>query len=134
MLGSPVENATIGDWNNSIHTGGFSGSNSPNWDPTIYTYDEATRGLGNSYDSGYVATTDTADTLFTTLGYMVWVTSAPVTVDVVGPLNQGTNVTTGTLSHNVGGVGTSEDGWHLRSNPYASPVLWTEVTKVREKQ
>ena len=127
MLGSPVAGATIANWDSSIATAGFTGSDVPSGQKTIYTYNEAVR-TGGGYSTGYVGATNVTNALTSTLGYFVYVSVAPTTVRLVGTLTQGDGKTTGTMSYMNTGNG-AEDGWHLRSNPYASPVTWANVTK-----
>lgn len=127
MLGSPVTGATIAHWQNGIFTSGFTGATNPAGTPSIYTYNEASR--TGSYTTGYVGATNVTNALTPTLGFMVYLQNSPGTVEVVGPIGQGNSNNTGPLTHTVGSVGTAEDGWHLRSNPYPSPVLWTDVTR-----
>ncbi|MEQ8324232.1 MAG: PKD domain-containing protein [Vicingaceae bacterium] len=128
MLGSPTTNGTIAQWADDIWTGGFPGAQSVGAGVSIFTYDESiTARINGDYGDGYVGATNATNPLTPTLGFMVYLLTSPGTVEVVGPINQGNNIGTGGLSNNVGSVGTAEDGWHLRSNPYPSPVLWTDV-------
>jgi len=129
MLGSPVTGSTLADWNNELYMSGFTGTNSPGGAVSVYRYDENSILSGQTYETGYVAATNTSNALNSSEGWMVWATGSPFTIDVIGPLTTG-QVQTGTLSYNSVISGTQDKkGWHLRSNPYASPVSWNNVSK-----
>ncbi|MEQ8324531.1 MAG: PKD domain-containing protein [Vicingaceae bacterium] len=126
MLGSPVTGATLDDWNQEIITAGFPGSNRPTWKyGSVYTYDETAR--TGSYTTGYQPATNVTNSVTPGQGWYVYLFNAPKTIDVSGPLHQG-SLGTGTLSHTSTGP-TAEQGWHLVANPYASPILWSDVNK-----
>ncbi len=129
MIGSPVSGSTLADWNSELYMGGFPGSNNPGWGPTVYKYDVDSVPVGGDYSLGYVAPSSISDALNPSEGWLVWLGSSPQTADVTGPLNTGT-IATGTLNYTSNPTGgPSKRGWHLRSNPYASPVRWSNVTK-----
>ncbi len=139
LIGSPVQagNATIAEWNDSIPMSGFTGTEDATSSfVSVYTYDESTRGSGGSIDSGYVEATNVTNDLGNSVGHFVYIAAGtsnggtstlPATIQVSGPLNTG-SVGTGSLSFT--GQGASADrGWHMRANPYASPVEWSQVTR-----
>lgn len=127
MLGSPVTGSTLADWNTEITMAGFTGSNFPNWQfGSVYSYSESGRN-GSGYTSGYQGATNVTNALNPGEGWYVYLFSDPITADLTGPLQQGT-IGTGSLSFTAIGA-TAEQGWHLVANPYASPILWSDVAK-----
>ena len=133
LLASPVTGSTLADWNNELPMSGFTGSDEPaNPWTSVYYYDETTRAPSNLADSGYVAATNTTQSLVPGEGWFVYFDEVKAggtanTMDVTGPLQTGTvNLN---LGHSFGlpSPGTN-GGWHLQGNPYASPVDWSLVT------
>ena len=126
FLSSPVQNATISDWNSDFITSGFPGSDYPSFPFTsIYRYDESVSGIK---DNGFVAPSGLSETLIPGRGFTVYsgdtsTGTQPFTIDVTGSVGTG-NVTipvsfTDDLSQPL-----SEDGWNLVGNPYASSIDW----------
>lgn len=122
FFSSAVQGATIGDYQDDFVTAGYPGSPFPNFGwVSIYNYDE-TLGAG----LGYVPISSSAQVIQSGEGLMVWsgdtiTGTQPFTVDLQGVPNQGdidmpiTFTSTGA---------TTEDGWNLVGNPYASTIDW----------
>jgi hypothetical protein len=124
FLSSPVANNTLADWSEDFVTSGFPGSHYPSFPFTsIYGYNESTFG---TKENGYSPPTSNTQALETGTGYWVWcgdqlTGTGPFTVDVNGTLHQG-NVNL-PMSYTAS-AGSSEDGWNLVGNPYASVIDW----------
>lgn len=129
FLTSPVQGSTIADWNDDFITSGFIGSDFPDWPsaaspwPSIYYYDETVAG---GLDDGYVAVSNTTNTISTGEGLWVWsgdtiTGTQPFTIDVTGPPNAGdislpvTYTSTGSPLN---------DGWSMVGNPYPCTIDW----------
>jgi rhamnogalacturonan endolyase len=93
--------------------------------PSVFGYDES-RVLTSpatsmsAFDKGWVVPTGSA-AMELARGYSVNI-DASQTVDFVGTLNNGT------ISQTLGTTGGPDGGWHLRGNPYPSPLDWSKVT------
>ena len=127
MLGSPMTNTTISDLDDDIITAGFTGSDYPSADTSIYWYKEiATKGSAD-WSQGYVGVDNVTNSMPNERGYFVWVSTSPTTIDFTGTLKTGDF--TGTFMTNQGGATPSSTnrGWNLMSNPYQSPVIWSNV-------
>ncbi|WP_460502592.1 DUF4394 domain-containing protein, partial [Hymenobacter agri] len=129
---SPVANTTVAD----LSTSNYSPVVNPLYNtvgssatpfPTVFSYDETrVTTSGNpgtlDFDKGYVSPNTVGDPLQATLGYTVNIASTE-TVDFVGTLNNGpltaSNLTRGTQA---------TSGYHLRGNPYPSPLDWQLMT------
>ncbi len=131
FLTSPVSGATIADFNDDFSTTGFPGSDYPSYPsaantwPSIYFYDETMSGVE---DSGFVAVTDTNNTLSVGQGIWAWVwagnttnVTQPFTLDLEGPANTGPVELPITYT-NTGSI--SDDGWNMVGNPYPSAIDW----------
>ena len=128
---SPVAATTVAD----LSTTGFAPVVNPAYNtvgntvtpfPTVFGYSETrvnTSGSAGSFDfdKGFFSPTGTSDMLEPTRGYTVNI-PAQANVDFVGTLNNG-NLTAGNLTRG----GQTESGWHLRGNPYPSPLNWSSV-------
>jgi len=128
-MGSAVQGADIGQFNDDFVTAGYPGSWFPNFGwVSAYNYDE-TLGAG----LGYLECTGATQVIGVGEGWQVWcgdtiTGTQPFTFDLKGVPNQGdidfpvTYTNTGTVT---------EDGFNLISNPYASTIDWddTEWTK-----
>lgn len=136
LFGSPVQNATVADWNDDFYTAGFPGSNYPNfysggvlW-PSVRWYDETVSGGVNS---GLVGVTGTSHGLQPGRGFAVWSGDAlggtnAFTVDVAGPPTIAQSPLQLPMSWtNTGNA--AADGWNLVSNPLPSPINFTTISR-----
>ncbi|MFT6323011.1 MAG: hypothetical protein ACJAWO_000557 [Halieaceae bacterium] len=138
FLTSPVSGTTIADFNDDFSTTGFPGSNYPTYPSaanpwtSIFYYDETISGVE---DSGFVAVTDTNNTVSAGQGIWAWVWAGnstngtqPFTLDLEGPVNTGT-IDLPISYTNTGSV--NDDGWNMVGNPYPSAIDWDSpgVTK-----
>ncbi|MBD2770030.1 DUF4394 domain-containing protein [Hymenobacter sp. BT664] len=94
--------------------------------PNVYGYNESrVTTSGNSasqnFDQGFYSPNATSDALEVTRGYTVNI-SGQATVDFVGTLNNGTLPVTSLTRGSQ-----TESGWHLRGNPYPSPLDWASL-------
>jgi rhamnogalacturonan endolyase len=129
---APVSNTTIAD----LATPGFTPTLTPAYNtsaspaavtpfPTVFGYDES-RVLTSpatslsAFDKGWVVPTSNA-AMELARGYSVNI-AASQTVDFVGTLNNGP------ISQPLSTSGGPDGGWHLRGNPYPSPLDWSKVT------
>jgi hypothetical protein len=127
----PVSGSTVGDLATPGFTpvvnAGFNGLPTPNNIspfPTVYGYDQArvsTNGLSGTrdFDRGYFSPAALNSSLNVTQGYTVNINAA-AKVDFVGDLSNGPLT--------AGGLGRGnlpQSGWHLRGNPYPSPLDWS---------
>ena len=125
---APVTNTTVSD----LTTAGFTPVVNPNYNtlgntvrpfPNVFDYDETrVTTSGNpapqDFDKGFRSPTSTSDPLEVTRGYTVNISAAAL-VDFVGTLNNGA-LTAGGLTRGS----QAESGYHLRGNPYPSPLDW----------
>lgn len=132
---APVSGSTVAD----LATSGFSPVVNPTYNtaavpaavtpfPTVFGYDETrVTTSGNpapqDFDRGFFSPNATTDPLTVGRGYTVNI-PASQTVDFVGTLNNGT-YTAGNLTRGT----QPESGWHLRGNPYPSPIDWELVVR-----
>jgi hypothetical protein len=97
--------------------------------PTIFKYNEA-RVITNvpangsrDFDRGYEVPASTAEALETARGYTVNI-SASALVDFTGTANDGTTpISVSGLTRG----GLPQSGWHLRGNPFPSPLDWQRM-------
>ena len=121
-LGNPIPGKTLADWNSTLITTGFPGSDFPaNSFVNIRTYDESVAGLLNE---GFVAPSSVNDPLEDTFGYLVFMTAGNQFVSLSGDIQQGSK--TVPLTYTSTGVALN-DGWELVTNIYPSEVDWEEV-------
>ncbi|MET4074165.1 DUF4394 domain-containing protein [Hymenobacter sp. UYCo722] len=130
---APVTGSTVAD----LTTPGFTPVVNPAYNtqgntvtpfPTVFGYDESrVNTSGNpspqDFDKGFFSPNTLGDALEVTRGYTVNIASTQ-TVDFTGTLNNGT-YTTGSLSRGS----QQESGFHLRGNPYPSPIDWDFVVR-----
>ncbi|AII53413.1 DUF4394 domain-containing protein [Hymenobacter sp. APR13] len=132
---APVTGSTVAD----LGTSGFSPVVNPAYNtaavpsavtpfPTVFGYDETrVTTSGNpapqDFDRGFFSPNGTGDALAVGRGYTVNIPAAQ-TVDFVGTLNNGT-YTAGGLTRGT----QPESGYHLRGNPYPSPIDWELVVR-----
>jgi len=94
--------------------------------PNVFGYEQArvttNTGVGtNDFDRGYFSPASLSDALEVTRGYTVNI-SAAATVDFVGTLGNGLRTASG-----LGRGNLPQSGWHLRGNPYPSPLDWQVI-------
>lgn len=141
LFGSPVQNATVADWNDDFYTAGFPGSNYPNffsggvlW-PSVRWYDETMTGGANA---GLVGVSGTNHALQPGRGFAVWSGDAlggtnAFTVDVAGPPTIAQSPMQLPMSWtNTGNA--AADGWNLVSNPLPSPINFTTISRGADVQ
>ncbi|MBK9477372.1 MAG: PKD domain-containing protein [Bacteroidetes bacterium] len=130
LLGSPLQNTVIEDWDDNLVTSGFPGSDgSAAGFISIYNYDET---VGGTLDnpSAYLAATNSTNTTPIGKGFWIWLADDLVSfsgraIDVVGP------PMIGSVNLNVSytnSAGISNDGWNLISNPYCSTIDWNDLS------
>jgi hypothetical protein len=129
---SPVSGNTVAD----LQTTGFAPIVNPAYNnaaepglvtpfPNVFAYDETrvttNTGVGTSdFDRGYFSPASTGDAMGTAQGYTVNI-NASALIDFTGTANNGltpinvTGLTRGALP---------QSGWHLRGNPFPSPLNW----------
>ena len=129
---SPVANSNVND----LSTAGFTPQVNPFYNtvgasvtpfPTVFSYDETrVTTSGNpspqDFDKGYLSPTALGDPLVRTQGYTVNIPGTE-TVDFVGDLNNGPLTASGLTRGNQ-----TASGYHLRGNPYPSPLDWQLMT------
>jgi hypothetical protein len=121
MIGSPIQNMTVQDWNDDLVTTGFIGSDFP---PPGYTfnnlkyYDET---LPGGLNDGFVGVNNVTDALLPRMGYFVYMNAGVMNLDVNGTIYSGTqNMPVSYTS--TGNV--NNDGWNFLANPYPSTIDW----------
>ena len=116
-LTSSLQDATIEEWDASILTTGFTGSDNPaySFNSVVY-YDETVAGAD---EDGYVEAENSSDLLVPGRGYMVYMPTGAYTVVARGPINSGTINLNPTYTDNGSGA-----GWNLVGNPYPASVDW----------
>jgi hypothetical protein len=92
----------------------------------VYGYNESrVTASGNpgsqDFDQGFYSPAATSEALEVTRGYTVNI-SGQAKVDFVGTLNNGTLPVTGLARGSQ-----TQSGWHLRGNPYPSPLDWASL-------
>ncbi|TAF72674.1 MAG: hypothetical protein EAZ53_15375, partial [Bacteroidetes bacterium] len=135
-LSFPVSGATLLQLKSSIWLNGPASDanfDTPNFIPSVLVYDETMTGQVNI---GKKVVTSTSQTFATGVGYEILVRprtvasnetranqpTTPVTLEVVGTLNQGNQ--TIPISFTNTGNGTA-DGYNFVGNPYPSNIDWT---------
>jgi hypothetical protein len=130
LLGSPVTNATIGDWTSpwpvsGFPTSGFTGStgNAGSF-ISIYGYNETVAGV---YDVGYVPATNISNPLTNAQGFYVYLGTGAVTTNnvkfkVTGTPQIGNKNFNISYTSTIGGI--TADGWNLLANPYPCEIDW----------
>ncbi|MBL7980741.1 MAG: lamin tail domain-containing protein [Flavobacteriales bacterium] len=137
MLGSPVDGATVAEWNDDFFTAGFPGSDYPNfivdgqpW-PSIRRYDESNTGTGQN--DGLIGVAGVSEALVPGRGYAVWCGdnlggTNPFLIEVPGqPVIAAAPVT---LPMTYTNTGTPlVDGYNLVSNPLPSPISFAAINR-----
>jgi hypothetical protein len=125
-FGSAVQGATLAQYNDDFTTSGYPGSAFPSFNfISAYWYDETVAGVG----AGWVGATSSADVLEVGRGWQVWcgdtiTGTAPFTVDLRGPANQGDINLPVSFTNNGE---PDDDGWNLVANPYPSTIDWDDL-------
>lgn len=121
-LGNPIPGKTLADWNSTLITTGFPGSDFPsNSFVNIRKYDESVPGLLNE---GFTAPQGINDPLDDAFGYLVFMTGASQFVNLTGAIQQGSK--TVPLTYTSTGEALN-DGWELVTNIYPSEIDWEEL-------
>lgn len=130
LLGVPVASATYDNLLSPIWTQGFTGANTTNGNPNVFTYNEATAGDANQ---GWTAIPDQANTFSNAQGIAVYVYqdddglntgsagSFPKTLSVSG--SEPTTDQSPTVNYTDNG-NSAADGWNLLHNPFAATIDW----------
>ncbi|GAA4371287.1 hypothetical protein GCM10023185_46610 [Hymenobacter saemangeumensis] len=129
---SPVSGSNVAD----LATAGFTPVVNPAFNsaptpnnvmpfPNVFAYDQTrvttTTGMGtDDFDRGYFSPSALSDLLEVTRGYTVNI-NASALVDFTGTLNNGATPIT---ASGLGRGGLPQSGWHLRGNPFPSPLDW----------
>ncbi len=121
MMGSPVQNQTIADWNDDLVTTGFTGSDYPLTSfNNIRFYDESAAG---PKENGFVGVADVNDNIIPKTGYFIYASAGVQQVDVKGDLYQGSQRLPVSYTYGT----SSADGICLVANPYASTIDWNSA-------
>ena len=131
-LSVATSNATVASWQDDFPiTGTFSdpstGTGISSSSPSLYYYDESVAGV---QDNGWLpyptSGTAASNPLDPGTGYSAFIRegSGPTTIDVTGPINQGT-INFSVMFTNSGDPG---DGWNLLGNPYPATIGWSQVS------
>ncbi|MCH8568767.1 MAG: S8 family peptidase [Balneolales bacterium] len=133
QLGSPARQTTYSDMFDSIWTQGFPGSNFNAGTPNILFYDEATRSFIAPENAQHIVGTTSTDGESTGKGVLVYVYEDdnrdgtpnpwPKPLNVTGAPNAGDQLVT--LSRTE--LGDGGEGWHMVSNPFPFPIMWSEI-------
>jgi hypothetical protein len=140
LLGSPVAGQNVDSWDDDFITAGFPGSDYPNFfDPpgsgilwsSVRDYVEGLE--GTDPNTGVVSVESAASPLVAGKGFAVWAgdnfsTTAAFTIDVTGdPFVANTPITLPlTYTNNSAPLA---DGWNLVSNPLASPISFSAISR-----
>jgi hypothetical protein len=116
-LSSSLQDATIEEWDATILTTGFVGSDNPaySFNSVVY-YDETVPGED---EDGYVGAENSTNVLVPGRGYMVYMPTGAYTVSARGPINSGTINLNPSYTDNGAGA-----GWNLIGNPYPATIDW----------
>ncbi|MCW5897723.1 MAG: PKD domain-containing protein [Flavobacteriales bacterium] len=135
LMGSPVLGATVQQWDDNVITGGFPGSDYPNFDnpvgsgilwPSVRLYAEETEDPDPL--EGLVSIENVTSPLVAGRGYAIWcgngsVNSNPFQIDVTGPPRIAKTPFTLPMTWTESTPpAPAADGWNLVSNPLASPI------------
>ncbi len=116
-LSSPLQDATIEEWDATILMTGFAGSDNPGYSfNSVVYYDET---LPGTEDEGYVGADNSSNVLAPGRGYMVYMPTGAFTVAARGPINSGTINLNPTYTDNGSGA-----GWNMVGNPYPATIDW----------
>jgi len=119
-LSSSLQNGTIEQWDNTILTTGFAGSDNPSYSfNSVVFYDETQPG---TEDEGYTGVSNSSDILEPGKGYMVYMPTGAFTVAARGTINSGTVSLNPTYTPNGTGA-----GWNMVGNPYPATIDWNAL-------
>ncbi|MEZ4923227.1 MAG: LamG-like jellyroll fold domain-containing protein, partial [Crocinitomicaceae bacterium] len=127
---SPVQGATVGQYNDDFVTSGYSGSTYPSFSFTsVYTYDETFPASGD----GWIPCSGSTQVMQAGQGLQIWCGdtysgTAAFTFDVKGVPNQG-NISIPVTFTSAGLP--DEDGWNLVGNPYPSTIDWDDADWIK---
>ncbi|HMC97213.1 MAG TPA: PKD domain-containing protein, partial [Flavobacteriales bacterium] len=141
LLGSPLSGRTVNNWQDDFITAGYPGSQFPTFDdppgsnilwPSIRWYDETN--TGTLVNDGLVGVSSSAQSLAEGQGFAAWSGdalggTAAFIVDVAfgAPYVANTPITLPMSWTNTSTP--SVDGWNLVSNPVASPILFSAISR-----
>ncbi len=119
-LCSPIQNKTIGDWNDDLVTTGFAGSDYPPPYPfnNVQLYNESVAGGMNQ---GFVGVTNVTNPIVVNRGYFVFMNAGVMNLDADGQIFSGSQSMPITYT-NTGNL--TGDGWNMISNPYPCTIDW----------
>jgi PKD repeat protein len=117
---SSLQDATIEEWDATITTSGFPGSDYPAYafNSVVY-YEEFQPGTD---EEGYVGVSNSADILVPGRGYMVYLPTGAYTVSARGTITSGNFNLSPTYNNNGTGA-----GWNMVGNPYPATIDWNAV-------
>jgi hypothetical protein len=122
LLGSPVQGATINDWNDDIQTTGFIGADNP----PPYAFNNVqyyNEGVAGAMNNGYVPATNVNNAIDPARGYALYLQTAAQIIDVTGDIYK--NSFNQPLSYT--NTGSADDGWNLLVNQYPAQVDFREL-------
>jgi hypothetical protein len=126
QLGTPVQSATLAQWQDDFATSGYTGATgNAGGFISVYTYNEPTPGLFDATGS-YLAATNVTNSIPVGRGFWLYlgtatVNTANITIDVTG------QPTIGNFSFNPSYTNSgnpADDGFNLVANPYPSAIDW----------
>ncbi|HRG58858.1 MAG TPA: PKD domain-containing protein, partial [Bacteroidia bacterium] len=126
QLGTPVQSATLAQWQDDFPTSGFTGATgSAGGFVSVYTYNEPTPGVFDATGS-YLPATNITNVIPVGKGFWIYlgtalVNTANITIDVTG------QPTIGNFSFNPSYTNSGnpfDDGFNLIANPYPSAIDW----------
>jgi len=126
QLGTPVQGATLAQWQDDFATSGYTGSTGTvGGFISVYTYNEPTSGLFDEAGS-YLPATNVTNSIPVGKGFWIYlgtgsVNTANVTIDVTGQPH------TGSFNFNPSYTNSGfpfDDGYNLIANPYPSAIDW----------
>lgn len=121
-LSNPIPGSTVDDWNASLLTTGFTGSDFPGYNfNNVLQYDETVPG---GLNDGFEGASNVTDVLDHIRGYFVYMQAGDQNVTVEGEIQQGPLTTP--LNYTSTGV-PANDGWELVANRYPSEIDWEEL-------
>jgi len=125
MMGSPVLNQTVADWNDDLITTGFTGSDYPlTTFNNIRYYDETVPG---PEELGFVGVSNVSDNINPKTGYFIYGSAGVNNLDMKGEIVQGYQELPVSYSH-----GTSlGDGICLVANPYPCTINWNDADWIK---
>lgn len=140
LMGSPVDDVTVADWNDDFITTGFPGADYPNFDSpvgsgipwaSVRIYDETV--AHPDMNVGLVGVSSVAHALASGQGFAIWsgtssAGTSAFTVDVSGPPRIARSPISLPLTFtDTGNPGA--DGWNLVSNPLPSPIDFSAIVR-----